>query len=267
MEFINKYYRKIKGRVDDALNDIDGIKNPLERGIHNDYHGTSIDEFKAKLGQGLFKPSQYLVEFNFPKFVEDRFSLKDLTDVGHLVETTDIPQKQLNFHVNRINGKEDKYPYKVEYTELTCTVIDKEDHMPYNVFTHWMDNIVNPITNSVKFFDDYAGEAKIKLLDINGFAVKKLVFKKMFPYSINPIALSYNDKNTYGKFTVSFVYKYYIDEEYEKLGVFKYVDKQLKYFEDELQEVDKIANKFIGGITGLTKSSNKAEDVKNKYLK
>ena len=236
MEFLNKYYRKVRENTDKAITGVEELV-----GISNEYHGSSIKEFKSKLGTGLFKPTNYLIEFEFPRFIQQRYSPKELSDLGHLVETTDLPQKMLTFAVNRVNGKSRKTPYQYDYTEFPCTFIETEDHRARNIFEQWMNAVVDPVTNYSNFEDDIIGGAKIKLLDSNGLTVKNIELRRLLPYTINNTALSYNQKNDYGRTTVVFLYLYYVDDKYDRNQMLNTIQRNMQMYEDYgLEQFDKL---------------------------
>ena len=79
--------------------------------------------------------------------------------------------------------------------EIEVTYILDSDHRVKNFFNSWQDQIVDPSTYDLNYYNDYIGQMEIFQLDQNDNAASAILVNDVFPKSVGPIQYSMESGN------------------------------------------------------------------------
>lgn len=182
---------------------------------------SSVNQIKANLGGGIAKPSRYAVYLTTPKILTPSNS-------GYLLFRTsaaELPGQTLN----RINVKPLGYGnprsmptnYNI-FPDVTVEFMASADQREYKYFTLWQDGIVKKPNSkaenslgfhTVEFLSEYSCKMSIVLYDELGTPVYECFFNELYPVQINPVNLSWDANDQQYKFTVTFSYTNWYDQD------------------------------------------------------
>jgi len=149
--------------------------------------------------------------------------LNEATDVNTRFmcrcESTELPGRSIATSDESTFGPTIKYAYDHTYADHTLTIIASEDMYERKIFEVWMDNVVNgpDLTGSyksnsglIRYYDDYA-EGQVRIIQSNesGTALAKYTLFNAYPIALSPMNLSWEEQNTYQRFTVTMTYRYH----------------------------------------------------------
>jgi hypothetical protein len=173
----------------------------------------NTDNFRSEMATKDFARShRYEVQFFAPRIVQTgtevfrQFSLftEDALIPGTLLGTKPIRLNNMNYQratAIDFNGDSISFGFVVDSTWLVK-----------NVFTDWMEKIVNPIDREVAFPEDYYSEILIHALDQSDNILATWKLYDAFPRSVAPVQVSYGNTQivrlpvtfTFRKWTLEF---------------------------------------------------------------
>lgn len=179
----------------------------------------SISEFKNNIG-AVARPNLFVAEFepgtNFasamnqvdPEFVE-RFPFR--------CEVAEFPGKTLSTIEDSTGaGPSLKLPYETTFNDINLTIVCSEDMKERFFFENWMDYIIGKadtgqISGLVNFYSNYAEGNKLIVSQLNPQAETLISFElyDVYPIAISPMTASWEETNTYQRFSVTMTYRYY----------------------------------------------------------
>lgn len=205
----------------------------------------SIDTFKA-LVQPV-RPNQFYVEMTLPPKIFDlanrqnirgnanrdnrnqewftELSLNEANDVNTRFkcrcEATELPGRTIATTDDTTSfGPSMKYAYEHTYSDHTLQIIASEDMYERRVFEAWMDNVVNgpdlygsasSKSGLVRYYDDYAaGQVRLHQVNDQGITLAKYTLFNAYPIALSPMNLTWEEQNTYQRFTVTMTYRYHV---------------------------------------------------------
>ena len=179
----------------------------------------SISDFKNNIGN-LARPNLFVAEFeagtNFAGYLQkldseftERFPFR--------CEVAEFPGKTLSTIEDSTGaGPTLKLPYETTYNDINLTIICSEDMKERLFFEFWMDSIIGPadeerISGLVNFYSNYAEGNKliISQLDTEGRRLISFKLNDVYPIAISPMTASWEETNTYQRFSVTMTYRYY----------------------------------------------------------
>lgn len=136
-------------------------------------------------------------------------------------EATELPGRTIATADDTTSyGPSMKYAYEHTYTDHTLQIIASEDMEERRIFEAWMDNVVNgpdlygaatSKSGLVRYYDDYAyGQVSINQLDEQGITLAKYTLFNAYPVALSPMNLTWEEQNTYQRFTVTMTYRYHV---------------------------------------------------------
>lgn len=167
----------------------------------------SITNFKAKTK--FVRSNQFFVEIHgVSPNINDTLSMR--------CESVEFPGRTISTVDDVSYGPSTKHAYEVAYGEITLGIIASEDMTERKYFEDWMDKIVIPSGTSirggghVKYYNEYAtGTVSIYQINDQNQQIAKCVCYGAYPIGVGPIALSYEDENTYQRFAITITYRYH----------------------------------------------------------
>jgi len=167
----------------------------------------NINDFKAKLAGGGARANQFKVTMPFPGYAQVGGEIEDL---AFLCRATTIPEMTVaNINVP-FRGRSIKIAGDRTIPAWSVTVFNDTNFKLRNAFERWQNGINNMtdnegLTNPV----DYQVDAFVDHLDRNGNTVKSYTLRGLYPQSIAPIELSYDEATAIEEFAVTFEYQYF----------------------------------------------------------
>jgi hypothetical protein len=123
-----------------------------------------------------------------------------------------------------------KLPYDVIYNDIQLSIICSEDKKERMFFDNWMDSIINPAgydytlkdsagrstfytqnPGLVNYYEDYAKGITLSVKQLNAKAevIMNFVMRDIYPIAISPMNASWDETNSYQRFSVTLNYRYY----------------------------------------------------------
>jgi hypothetical protein len=130
-----------------------------------------------------------------------------------MVESTDIPGKNLTTTEIKYNGDFYKVPYAVVYETQQIMFKCSRDMYEKNIIDDWMNLIFDPTTHEVAYMDDYATNIIINQLNEQDEIVYSIILKDAFPTMCAPMTVSNEDRDTYARLQCQFMYRRWIRAE------------------------------------------------------
>ena len=174
----------------------------------------SISKLRAAIG-AIARPNLWQAEL-FGNFGEENIP----ENFRFRCEKAEIPGRTLATIDDTGAGPSLKLPYETTYSDMEITIICSEDMAERIFFEKWMSYIVGTPEESdlstarpglVTFHEDYAGGKKLALtqLDEAGNELITYELKQVYPIQISPMNLSWEESNTYQRFSVTLTYRHY----------------------------------------------------------
>lgn len=176
----------------------------------------SLQRFKEEVkARGLAKNNRFLVDFRLPNLIQkDMFNLQ----IIHLFcESTSIPGINIATQPNRTFGEQREIPYDRNFDPVTLNFyVDQAMTVKY-FFDTWMNCVINPISRTINYYDNYITDIDITVLDTNDDHIYQITLYEAYPKNIQSIALDQNGRDVM-KLAVVFNYKYSSVQMYDTLG-------------------------------------------------
>lgn len=169
----------------------------------------TISEFRAAFPEGLARPNLWDATI----FVRNNGTLPP--NFTFRCEKADIPGRTVATIDDVGSGPALKIPYDVNYNDAEITIICGNDFTERKFFEKWIDSIVLPFDNVhaglIKYYDNYAKGNKLYIRQISeaGRTLLEYTLHDIYPISISPMNLSWEESNTYQRFNVTLNYRYY----------------------------------------------------------
>jgi hypothetical protein len=123
-----------------------------------------------------------------------------------------------------------KLPYDVTYNDIQLSIICTEDKKERMFFDNWIDSIIGPAgydiatkdsagktifytqnPGLVRYYEDYAKGVKLSVKQLNAKAevIMNWVMHDIYPIAISAMNASWDEPNSYQRFSVTLNYRYY----------------------------------------------------------
>jgi hypothetical protein len=112
----------------------------------------------------------------------------------------------------RTYGEQREVVYDRNYESITLTFLVDKDFAVKNYFDQWTDQVINPYTRLVGFYDNYVRDIVIMVQDTKDNDTYIAVLREAYPKSIAAVQLDHNSKDVV-KLQVTFNYKYHINNQ------------------------------------------------------
>lgn len=167
----------------------------------------SIADFVSNLTKyGLARTNRFLVSITPP-------AIMGMTQtVGRQLqfscEGASLPGATLETHEYRSYDMPVKVPGQKTYENADLTFRLDRDFTEMRFFRKWLDEIYDPKTGDVAYFDEIKGQVDISMLDTGGVSRLAVSLVDAYPASISPVELSWSNNDDYARLQVSFTYRY-----------------------------------------------------------
>jgi hypothetical protein len=126
-------------------------------------------------------------------------------------ETTELPGRTLITAEAKIYGPTYKIPYQTQYNEIALTFLCTNEFYERRLFETWINCVMAPDTNNMRFQDTYATTLQVVQYDDSINNIYRVSMYNAFPIGIAPAPVAWADDG-FHRLTVQFsYYKYGID--------------------------------------------------------
>lgn len=159
----------------------------------------SINDFKAQLGSGGARPSNFRVQITNP--ITGVADLK----TSFMVYSAAIPESSLSPYEVHYFGRSVKFAGNRTFADWTVEVYNDEDFLVRNSIEAWMNAMNGHTSNRRVSPKEYKAQAQVTQLSQSGEAIREYTFEGLFPSNMSPIQLSW-DGDGVERFSVTFQY-------------------------------------------------------------
>ena len=181
------------------LSELNGRRGPVKNSLYD------VKIYKP----GIFVPGGILSPSGATVFtlINDEFK-----SLSYLCESAEMPGKSFEIERVKIYGPGYNVPYLTTYQNIALTFLCTNAHSERELFDLWMNSIINPNTNNVRFQkgknSEYLSHIDIVQYDSQEKEIYKVQLIDAFPASIAPQQLAWSDDG-FQRLTVSFLYQKY----------------------------------------------------------
>jgi hypothetical protein len=167
----------------------------------------NINDFKAKLAGGGAIANQFKVTMPFPGYAQVGGEIEDL---AFLCRSTSLPGMTVPSFNVPFRGRSIKIAGDRTIEDWSVTAYNDTDFKLRNAFERWSNGINNMTDNEgLTNPADYQVDAFVDQLDRNGATIKSYTLRGVFPTTIAPIELTYDEATAIEEFAVTFAYQYF----------------------------------------------------------
>jgi len=167
----------------------------------------NINDFKAKLAGGGARANQFKVTMPFPGYAQVGGEIEDL---AFLCRATSLPGMTVPSFNVPFRGRAVKIAGDRTIEDWNITVLNDTNFKIRNAFER-RSNGINNMTDNEGLTNpaDYQVDAFVDQLDRNGATIKSYTLRGVFPTTIAPIELTYDEATAIEEFAVTFAYQYF----------------------------------------------------------
>lgn len=184
----------------------------------------NINTLKSNLS--IVRPNLFYAELLLPQDVSTAWYYKNnrsnINSTFSLrCEASELPGKTIATSDDVAFGPTKKFAYETVYTDVNLQIIASEDMRERQVFELWMDRTVTNTSKDfstytgglIKYYDSYAsGRVTLNQINDAGKVIAKYTLYNAFPIQLSPMNLSWEETNTYQRFTTTITYRYHTAE-------------------------------------------------------
>ena len=167
----------------------------------------TINDFKAVLAGGGARANQFQVTMPFPGFAA---AGGDTRVMSFLCQATNLPGMTLGEVAVPFRGRQLYIAGDRTFEAWTTTIMNDTDFLIRNAMERWM-NAINALSDNsgLENPSDYQVDAFVDQLDRAGEAIKSYTFRGLFPQTIAPIELGYDQNDAVETFEVTYRYQFF----------------------------------------------------------
>jgi len=175
-----------------------------------------ISKFREEIGQ-ILRPNLWICNLSV---ATDEVGIQgQLETLTFRCEKAEIPGRTVATIDDTGSGPALKIPYEINYSDMEITIICSEDMNEREYFENWINKIVYPPTSDgfakksglVNYYSNFAKGNKLTISQLNdkGAPSFTCILYDIYPIQISPMNLSWEETNTYQRFSVTLNYRYY----------------------------------------------------------
>ena len=167
----------------------------------------TINDFKAVLAGGGARANQFQVTMPFPGFAAAGGETRVMS---FLCQATNLPGMTLGEVAVPFRGRQLYIAGDRTFEAWTTTIMNDADFLIRNAMERWM-NAINALSDNsgLENPSDYQVDAFVDQLDRAGEAIKSYTFRGLFPQTIAPIELGYDQNDAVETFEVTYRYQFF----------------------------------------------------------
>lgn len=164
-----------------------------------------LNDFISKVkATGLARQNRFTVSISSP-------ASGDANLVQLFCEQAVLPSLSFSSQPVRTYGEQREVVYDRNFESITLTFLIDKQYKVKDFFDKWMNQIINPNTRLVGYYENYTKEMQILTQDTKDNNTYLVKLFEVYPKSIAPITLDHNSKDV-AKLQVTFNYKYHTNE-------------------------------------------------------
>jgi hypothetical protein len=168
-----------------------------------------IETLKSKIGE-FAKGNRYNVTFaNLPSGLSTAVN----ENLQYLCESVSLPTKGIASNAQDIYGPPREIPYRETFTEAALSFIVDDKFTVKRFFDKWQENIINPETGNVNYWNSFVATIHITRLsnDATDFETAtdkyKIELREAYPSAVGEIALGHTQGGEILRLSVTFKYR------------------------------------------------------------
>ena len=167
----------------------------------------TINDSKAVLAGGGARANQFQVTMPFPGFAAAGGETRVMS---FLCQATNLPGMTLGEVAVPFRGRQLYIAGDRTFEAWTTTIMNDTDFLIRNAMERWM-NAINALSDNsgLENPSDYQVDAFVDQLDRAGVAIKSYTFGGLFPQTIAPIELGYDQNDAVETFEVTYRYQFF----------------------------------------------------------
>ena len=169
----------------------------------------SIEKIRAAAG-GFAKGNRYNVTLaNLPSGLDTAVN----DNLQYLCEAVALPTKGIASNAQDIYGPPREIPYRETFTEAALSFILDDAFTVKRFFDTWQENIINPETGNVNYWNNFVATINITRLsnDATSFTDAtdkyKIELREAYPSAVGEIALGHQQGGEILRLSVTFKYR------------------------------------------------------------
>jgi hypothetical protein len=164
-----------------------------------------IDDFIGKLSKyGIMRNHRWVVSFGRQDVDNERLST--------MCQDVTLPGRGFEFNEIRTYGPGRSVASNQTYgEELKMSFLCGEDLYERQVFSAWMDSMVNPITNNLNYYSSYICDITIRMYDTLNNLKYAVKFYEAYPSGFESVDLSQGADDPWFKLDVGFNYRKFVN--------------------------------------------------------
>jgi hypothetical protein len=166
----------------------------------------SIVDFIGSFKNDVAKPSRFEVSIE-PRNLVGLTPLN--TSLTYRCETAELPSKTYSTLEQKFGSNPiEKYPYQVQFNDLSLTFIVSGDMSEKKFFDSWMEKISPSSSYNMQYKDQYTASITIRQFNSLNQATYAIELIDAYPITVNQLDLDWSSEG-YHKLTVVFAYTYW----------------------------------------------------------
>ena len=159
----------------------------------------------------------------FVKTLTDASRNRTSKDMPFIIEAAEFPGRTIAAVEDNYSGPPISMPNDMTYNDITLTFLAAAGMRQRSFFDVWMEGMVVPGTyyafnksvpssgraGTVAYYDDCITDVKIHQLSDTGQIIATTYLNNAYPTSMSSMNLSWEERDTYQRFTVTFNYRYH----------------------------------------------------------
>lgn len=173
-----------------------------------------INSFVANITEGFASPNKYKVMFNRPNITSNSRTgtsaegSGDDESISIMCNVANIPGRSIKTYENRHYGVPFKLPYTAEYGDISFSFVSQIGFREREFFKKWQEEVVDPVTGLLNFYDNYKGSIILFHLDgRDGDPDYMVNIIDAYPVSVGEMALGYSMMNETMISSITFTYR------------------------------------------------------------
>jgi hypothetical protein len=164
-----------------------------------------IDDFVSKLSKyGIMRNHRWVVEFGRQDLDNERLST--------MCQSVTLPGRGFEFNEIRTYGPGRNVASSQTYgDELKMEFLCGNDMYERQIFSAWMDTMVNPITNNLNYYSSYICDVTIRMYDTMNDLRYAIKLYEVYPTGFDSVELSQGGDDPWVKVAVSFNYRKFVN--------------------------------------------------------
>lgn len=165
---------------------------------------------------GLARQNRFTVTITPPSSMTDMGG-QNLQLVQLFCEQAALPSVSYSSQPVKSYGENREVVYDKNFEDITLTFLVDRRMMVKAFFDEWSNQIIDPMTRLVGFYQDYAKDIVIRVQDMSNQDVYISVLYEAYPKTVGVVQLDNNSKDVM-KLQVTFTYKYHLNSTQMVMG-------------------------------------------------